>query len=161
MVAQMSKKEQESPDVYAITRTGLMPAKFVRWEDGLEVLRPVNGRREYSFRPDQVMSVADGQRTMLNDRAEEVRRTYTFTLVARGTLRTNGKAFQVHRVSHPVDAARSYMTTIGAVCSCTCPAAQGIAKCKHVLALEEHSRRVAALERRKSKPAKTYTAEQW
>ena len=163
MVAQCSTDVKEAPEVYGVTSRGLMPAVFVRWEEGKEVLRPVNSRREYTFSPDRVLTVADGEAAIRAQRVDAVLRNYSFTEVARGTLHEDGEAVKVFRVSHPTDPARSYTVSIGAVLGCDCPAMQEmeIGCCKHVKAAQEFVREQAERQARQLAPAHVYTSEDW
>ena len=146
---------QESPQVYAVTSRGFMPAVFGRWEGGLEVLRPVNSRREYSFRPEQVLSASDGEAAMRAQRVSQVLADYSIVLVARGTLNHTGAAIRVFRVSHPTDRRRSYMVTTGAISSCTCPGYAKTANCKHIDAVSRFAAPAPAKKR------ETFSKDEW
>ena len=67
------------------------------------------------------------------ERAAEVRATYSIKLLARGTMNRGGAALRVYRVSHPTDPARSYLVQLGAGAGCSCPSFQRDGRtCKHL-----------------------------
>lgn len=148
----------EIPEVYAVTSRGCMPAVFVRFDGPMSVLRPVNSRREYSFGPDQILSVADAEAELHRSRVAYVARNYRFEEISRAHGRREVRCFNP---AHPVRS--SYILTVTkSRSSCTCPAfvKSAGAGCKHLEALAS----LLSPPKPAAAPAKkyeTYTSEEW
>nr|MDQ2732097.1 hypothetical protein [Armatimonadota bacterium] len=77
---QQEKPAKEAPELFALCHDDrLMPCIFIRWQEGAEVVRPVNSQREYSFSPDRIITAAEGEAELMRRKVRGVVTNYTFT----------------------------------------------------------------------------------